>query len=1001
MIDPRPDQNTSPADKKNAASSESAESGNMFDNRYELLSVLGAGGSGTAYKARDTFLDRAVVVKVLHQHLLSSKDALERFWKEAATTTGLSHNGIIQVYGHGVAQDGRPYMVMDCLEGNSLAAILQQCKRLELERFLNLFLQIADALSFAHRKGIVHRDLKPSNIIITREVTGERAVIVDFGIAKILDASGDASSTQTGSLLGSSAYMSPEQCKGSSIDARSDIYSLGCVMYEALSGRALFEGDSQMDVMYKHLNEPVDKRKLAELPAPIKEILAKCLEKDAAARYQTSAELRSDLRNCAEMTGEIMHRWPQLNRYGKNTVRIASMLAVALLCAGCLWYLWHLKTNQPIPTIQADETSAPRSSSLPRSSKALFDLLEKYRGKGKHAEIVNLLQSWLTKYMDCSIVPVEDKVSVIQALCNVLSGQGKRQEMIHWLDKLEKLDPNSIPNRCYVAANRAAIYRLQLDPARGAQTIARVLKDFPRDCSSELMLSGQIMCLQNQADCYIDLGNMQKAADLYAEATRLSEKLYGKLSPSVNRCRMGQIVALSRLKDKKAEIDSLISECLDSAADHEHYRRKRLEREYKIGLLSGDNKSSLPEEKQYANTEDLDAFYRPLYRLFLEKGDINGFMKYSGCLVNIYRKAGDNSRATELLDEQLSACSSHNDFPTAIEAAKLLLQEKTKSDIYSQMNLLTFIASAYTYQLHQPELARDYAERAYKLFVKVANSEPDFLIKQTSGVVAELLRTMEKDRDMPPEELIRRIDFFIDKCKGQDCTTSRHLQYVKFEYLVGQKKIDAAMSICNESITQFSKCKSEDTVFLFDWLLRKGQLLGEQAKLEDALQQYKAALAVSGTLPASCQRTKTEDMLARIADIQWGLGHNAEALQNYRQMEAKVGPDSRLSQLRIDEIAGPLIRYAMFCTSQGDYAKATALYARVMRAEIAKYGQDCPQLIDVFYGQAQLLSKQKRKAEAENLFKRVRTSCKTNGIDASRYPDAAQAAGISASPPAR
>ena len=242
-----------------------------------------------------------MAIKVLHKFLLASTVARERFRKESVSTTGLNHHGIIQVYCHGIAEDGRPYIVMDCLEGRSLSDILQAEKFLAFDRFFNLFFQIIEALDFAHGKGIVHRDIKPSNIIIVKEESGERAIIVDFGLSRILNDSGQQSSTQTGAILGSSTYMSPEQCKGSAADIRSDIYSLGCLMFEALAGSPPFSGNSQMEVMYKHLNEPVTSLSgLSQMPASIARVLQKCLAKDAAARYQTLAELKLDLQKCAQ-----------------------------------------------------------------------------------------------------------------------------------------------------------------------------------------------------------------------------------------------------------------------------------------------------------------------------------------------------------------------------------------------------------------------------------------------------------------------------------------------------------------------------------------------------------------------------------------------------------------------------------------------------------------------------------------------------------------------------
>src|SRR5215831_10635869 len=220
---------------------------------YEIVAPLGAGGMGEVYRARDTRLDRIVAIKVLPEHLADRADLRERFEREAHTIASLNHPHICSIYdvGH---QNGTDYLVMEYLEGETLAQRLQKGP-LTPEHLLQYAIQIADALAKAHRKGITHRDLKPGNIMLTKS----GAKLLDFGLAKLKPEPVPATVTLTelaterkltsrGSLLGTLQYMSPEQVEGKELDARSDIFSLGAVLYEMVTGRRAFEGKSQLSV---------------------------------------------------------------------------------------------------------------------------------------------------------------------------------------------------------------------------------------------------------------------------------------------------------------------------------------------------------------------------------------------------------------------------------------------------------------------------------------------------------------------------------------------------------------------------------------------------------------------------------------------------------------------------------------------------------------------------------------------------------------------------------
>ncbi|HEY9785838.1 MAG TPA: serine/threonine-protein kinase [Candidatus Obscuribacterales bacterium] len=273
--------------------------GTLIDERYEIVDVLGRGGMGVVLRAKDTFIDRTVAVKVLHQGLMQDAVMVKRFQREAEASAALDHPGAVAVYSHGVTSSGAPYLVMECIEGDNLGNELRN-GALGAERTLDLSMQICEALSHAHMHGLVHRDIKPSNIIIKKtEGGGEAIKLVDFGLAKVMYGQNMSSQklTSTGEIFGSPNYMSPEQCVCERVDERADIYSLGCLMYHCLTGKPPFDGNNPVQVVLSHLDEK---------PAPfadgssgrmahLESVVLKCLEKSADDRYATMNDLKRDL----------------------------------------------------------------------------------------------------------------------------------------------------------------------------------------------------------------------------------------------------------------------------------------------------------------------------------------------------------------------------------------------------------------------------------------------------------------------------------------------------------------------------------------------------------------------------------------------------------------------------------------------------------------------------------------------------------------------------------
>ncbi|HZE65329.1 MAG TPA: Stk1 family PASTA domain-containing Ser/Thr kinase, partial [Sporichthyaceae bacterium] len=267
-----------------------------LSDRYELGDILGFGGMSEVHLARDVRLHRDVAVKVLRADLARDPSFYLRFRREAQNAAALNHPAIVAVYDTGEAETPAgplPYIVMEYVEGVTLRDIVHTDGPMEPQRAIEVIADACQALNFSHQHGIIHRDVKPANIMISK--TGA-VKVMDFGIARALADTGNPM-TQTAAVIGTAQYLSPEQARGEKVDARSDVYSLGCVLYEMLTGEPPFVGDSPVAVAYQHVREdPVPpSQRYAGISPELDAVVLKALAKNPENRYQTAAEMRTDL----------------------------------------------------------------------------------------------------------------------------------------------------------------------------------------------------------------------------------------------------------------------------------------------------------------------------------------------------------------------------------------------------------------------------------------------------------------------------------------------------------------------------------------------------------------------------------------------------------------------------------------------------------------------------------------------------------------------------------
>ncbi len=260
--------------------------------RYRVDRLLGSGGMGAVYAGVQLDLGRPVAIKVLRPELSMDASIAQRFKREAEIAASLHHPHSAQVTDFGV-EDGRPFLVMDLLEGESLGALLEREGALDEARVRRIALQILAALASAHERGVVHRDLKPENVFVQHTSGMDLVKLLDFGIARVVDA--DAQMTKTGAVLGTPAYMSPEQARGRAVDARSDVFSLGAVLYEALSGRRAFDGANHHELLFAVVEQtpPPLSEVAPATSAELAAIVERAMSKDASARFASASEMRA------------------------------------------------------------------------------------------------------------------------------------------------------------------------------------------------------------------------------------------------------------------------------------------------------------------------------------------------------------------------------------------------------------------------------------------------------------------------------------------------------------------------------------------------------------------------------------------------------------------------------------------------------------------------------------------------------------------------------------
>jgi eukaryotic-like serine/threonine-protein kinase len=318
-----------------------AFSGELIAGRYELEQQVGSGGMSKVYRAHDRLLERTVALKILHEHYSKDDEYVERFRREARAVAQLAHPNVVTVIDRG-EHEGRQYIVFEYVDGENLKQLVQREGALPPKQVVELGLQIASALASAHARGVVHRDVKPQNVILSDE---GRPKVTDFGIARSSDVE---SVTLTGTVMGTSEYISPEQARGESVDFRSDVYSLGAILYELSTGEVPFQGENPISVAMRHLHEPVPsaRARRREVPTRLDAAIRRTMAKDPEERFGSMDELIAELEACLRGLGDgeetIVLPAPVRPRRGRRGARrfvralVLSLLALGVVAAAAV-----------------------------------------------------------------------------------------------------------------------------------------------------------------------------------------------------------------------------------------------------------------------------------------------------------------------------------------------------------------------------------------------------------------------------------------------------------------------------------------------------------------------------------------------------------------------------------------------------------------------------------------------------------------------------------------
>jgi tetratricopeptide (TPR) repeat protein/predicted Ser/Thr protein kinase len=857
-------------------------SGHLLSQRYEVVSLLGEGGMGAVYKARDVELSRLVALKVIRPDLARNRAILDRFKQELILATQVTHRNVVRIYDLGEAE-GIKFITMEYVEGEDLSAILRQRTKLPPHEAVAVIEQVCRALEAAHNVGVIHRDLKPQNIMW--ETGSSRVLVMDFGLAKTLE--GDRM-TQTGAMVGTMEYMSPEQALAAQLDQRSDIFSLGLIFYELLTGQTPFRADSALASLIKRTQErvvPVSELDKS-VPAELSQIVGRCLERDVALRYQSASELLADLElwSGTGKSGIIAARLkPGPRRWADENKRLlAGAAALVLLLIAALAYFLTRPRSASVPQGKQEAQAAkPRSLAILPFRNSSGDTKDDWIG----SSVADMLSTDIGQSAHLHTVPTD-------RLHQVLSD-------LH-IGSETAIDPDML-GRVAQFSNADVLVSGQYARFGDQIVIDATIKDLVHDQTVPIKAQALVKDLPTAIDSLADSvrKNLSLSADVVEELKAQSFKPNTNSIDALREFDQGSVLmregkyidalkhlqaatnddpqfalAFSRLADAQSQLgfQSDAEQSSNRAADLAHNQNLPLPEKYLISASNArimkDNKKALEAYENLAKSSpgDVDVQYE-LGSLYLQNGE--------------YAKA--RATFTGILQSD----------PKNIKALWSL----------GVVDNLT----------GNPQAALDSLTRGSSLAIQVDNQEQQALMLLSMGISYRLLNK--------PEEALRNDlqSIAVNEKIGQKRGVAAALnEMAAVQWTSGNPQ--AALESYNKALTLLREIGMKDE--MADTLTNMGSAYQDVGKLDQALDVYKQALQIQREAGDESYESRCLDSIAAVYLLMGDTNNAFTYSQQALQLREKLGVPG--------DIADTLEGLSEAYTATGQYDQAMTALMRAL-----------------------------------------------------------------------
>jgi Flp pilus assembly protein TadD len=650
--------------------------GMLLAGRYEILEVLGEGGMGAVYKAKDRELDRFVALKVIRPELASNPDILQRFKQEILLSSKVTHRNVVRIYDLGDA-DGLKFITMEYVDAKDLRQTLRHQGRLGVNEAVDIIAQVFSGLAAAHREGIVHRDLKPGNIM--QDATG-RVVVMDFGLARTIASDG---MTRTGMMVGTMEYMSPEQAQAKDLDARSDIFTVGLIFYELLTGKMPYEADSAVASLLKRSRDkaaPVSSHNAA-IPRSLSSIVAKCLELEPELRYQSAAEALAALENWQEKGAAAALRFPDVRPWARDIPWHLVGVVTTVLVLAVTGFLFRNKLFGPKTTAVSGPISVLVADFTNYTGDPVFDgTLEPMVNTAlEGASFINSYNRGSARKLAQKLPHPTDKldqqsarlVAISQALSAVITGEISLHGDQYTVSAtaLDAISGKVIAQAEVGTANKNALVG---EIPKLAAPIRRALGDHTPESAQVESERGAFTAASIETVHQFSLGLEQALAGNFQEATPYLEKAT-QLDPNFARAYSGlAVMAFSLGQQQRAQQEiKLAMEHVDRMTEREKYRIRGLYYQY-----TGEFQKSIESNKEFVARypAEIPGRYN-LASSYLSLHDFSHALEEARHVAEMEPKKALNRQF-------LSFCSSYaGDFQTAEQEAQAAIRLSPSSAI--------------------------------------------------------------------------------------------------------------------------------------------------------------------------------------------------------------------------------------------------------------------------------------------------------------------------------